>query len=227
MSYTIDLFKKTSKYHGLLSALHSVSISLINKFFELRILRCAVLIDLDFVSSELDSRLHLSILNTEQIKKYMEKGFNDLSPLFIQTAIKKQDTCIAVFDDAENIVGYSWFSAIDTMSDIGHLNFSFDTSLVYTFKVYTSELYRGKRLHAHQMRLALDYFKNQGKKGIACYIYSDNFDSLKSSFRMGFKPAGFILIVKFFDRYWNFSSPACKKYSIKLTQINREINNGQ
>jgi len=56
---------------------------------------------------------------------------------------------------------------------------------VYMYKAFTVERYRGQRLHAIGVTQSLVRFGSMGYRGLLCYVESNNFDSLKSSYRMG------------------------------------------
>ena len=216
MSSNYQLLKKTIKYHGVGSALHIVFLKAMNKILTIKILKCVILTKFKLPVLGLDPKLKVGFLNEHEIKNYFGKGYNDLPPSFAEEAIHKKDKCICIIDDNDSIAGYSWYSNKDTPSGFHHLNFSFDPSYIYTYKVFTPIKHRGKRLHSLHMNLALSHFTNIGFKGIICHIYSDNFDSLKSSYRMGFKDIGSIFVVEFLGKIYHYSPKSCSKYNICL-----------
>jgi hypothetical protein len=218
MSYTIDLLKKTIKYHGVSSAIHVASMIAINRILTVKILRCAVLSKIKSTELEVDPKYQIGFLDENQIIARFGSGYNDLSAGFVQLALKKGDRCMCVIDDNDEVLSYSWFSHEETNSDLDQLIFSFDQDYVYTYKVFTHIHQRGQRLHRHQMHLALKHFQKEGFKGIVCYINSDNFDSLKSHFKMGFLDAGMIVAIKFFGKYYHFKTKTCAKYAIQLKE---------
>jgi hypothetical protein len=216
MTSNSELFKKTIKYHGVGSAFHIFWLKVANKIVTLKILRCAELTKMAPSEFELDPSFQIGFLDGLQISNRFGDGFNDIPAGFSETAVLKGDKCICIIDDSDKIAGYSWFSNKDTPAGLYEMDFIFDPSFIYTYKVFTETAYRGKRLHRQHMNLALSHFQKEGFKGIVCHIYSDNFDSLKSSYRMGFKDVGSIYVVKFLGKVYHFRSPTCKKHKIGL-----------
>ena len=76
--------------------------------------------------------------------------------------------------------------------------------------------YRGQRLHAIGMTLALRHYRNSGYRGIVSYVEAQNFDSLKSCFRMGYSVFGSIYVIRVFGRHFAFSSTGCRRFDFRL-----------
>jgi hypothetical protein len=170
--------------------MHTLLLKIINKFINLKILRCLVLSEVNLNSNELSSEFNIEFQDTNNISKYFTNKYYDITETIKNDAIKKNDDCLCVFDDEKKIAAYSWYSTKDTWSGVHDLDFIFSPEYIYTYKVFTEKKFRGLRLHALQMKHALHHYQVLGKKGIICHVYSDNYNSLKSSYRMGFKEIG-------------------------------------
>jgi L-amino acid N-acyltransferase YncA len=85
------------------------------------------------------------------------------------------------------------------------------------YKAFTLERYRGQRLHAAGVTRALEYYRAKGFRGLVSYVESNNFDSLKSSYRMGYRQCGRIRVMRLAGRYFVYREPECKLYGLKVS----------
>jgi len=100
--------------------------------------------------------------------------------------------------------------------DAKGLELHYDQSYIYMYKGHTHTAHRGHRLHAVGMTRALQAYLARGFKGIVSYIEWNNFDSLKSCYRMGYKDFGNIYVARIFGRYFFYSDAGCRKYNFRL-----------
>jgi ribosomal protein S18 acetylase RimI-like enzyme len=140
----------------------------------------------------------------------------DMSPEFVERALEKGDECFGILDGA-TLASYGWYAKTPTaISD--DLWLHFDRRYVYMYKGFTHPRYRGQRLHATGMTLALETYLNRGFDGLVSYVESNNLDSLKSVRRMGYRDFGRIYVLRFLDRYLIRSTRGCGKYGFRLEQ---------
>src|SRR5262249_50981302 len=99
------------------------------------------------------------------------------------------------------------------------LKLHFNPEYIYMYKGFTHDNYRGQRLHAIGMNLALREYLNRGYRGLVSYVESNNFASLKSVYRMGYKDFGTVYILKMLGEKLIYSSPGCKKYDFYVSEI--------
>jgi hypothetical protein len=84
------------------------------------------------------------------------------------------------------------------------------------FKGYTVPAQRGKRLHAVAMCQALQALANEGQRGLVSYVASNNFASLKSTARMGYRQFGDLYLVQAAGRSFTWATPGCRPYGFRV-----------
>jgi L-amino acid N-acyltransferase YncA len=87
------------------------------------------------------------------------------------------------------------------------------------YKGFTHPNYRGQRLHAIGMTMALDHYLNQGYRGLVSWVEANNIRSLRSCYRMGYRHFGEIYVVKIFRKYLILCSKGCEDYGFKVSAI--------
>ena len=100
----------------------------------------------------------------------------------------------------------------------------FSPEYVYMYKGFTHPNYRGQRLHAIGMNLALQEYLDRGYRGLVSYIESNNFSSLKSAYRVGYRDFGRVAVWKIFGA--RSSMPARAAASSAFSSSGRPIGRG-
>ena len=213
----VDLINKTYKYHGFLKVLHLLSLKAVNKILPFKILTCVLITEMKAVSKESDSKFKYLFLDEHQLKNFAENQDYELPASFVESALQRGDECLGIVDDGE-LVGYGWYSNDDTLTDLHQLKFCFDQSYMYAYKGFTKTEYRGQRLQGNRLQSALNHYHEKGYLGIIYYIESDNYDSLKSCFRMGFKVIGSIVVLKAFGKVYHFNSKSALRHNVRLSE---------
>jgi hypothetical protein len=164
---------------------------------------------------ECDKRFTAAFLSESAIRRFALDPENALSSEFVDEALLKGDACFGI-TDGPVLASYGWYSVQPTRIDPPELFLEFDKDYVYMYKGFTHPRYRGKRLHAVGMTLALAHYRSKGFKGIVSYIESDNFESLKSSYRMGYLRFGSICLGQLFGRTLSYATVGCKKFGFSV-----------
>jgi hypothetical protein len=149
--------------------------------------------------------------------KYSSSPEYELDLEFLRSADAKGDECLAIFH-GDVLASYGWYSAQATRVN-DELELDFDHTYRYMYKGLTLDTFRGHRLHAIGMTLALASYQKEGRKGLLSYVEAQNFDSLKSCYRMGYKPCGYVRFLKLTDKYIIRMSADCEKYRLRLYQV--------
>lgn len=153
-------------------------------------------------------------LDEKQLREYSRDPKNQLSTPFLDQALAKGDYCYAVID-GERLASFGWYSRLPThITD--DLVLHFNNSYVYMYHGYTNDDYRGQRLHALGMAKALQEFSTKGFKGLISYVECNNYSSLKSVYRMGYKNFGRLTVVKMFGKYFVRPDRNCLAYEFNL-----------
>ncbi len=87
------------------------------------------------------------------------------------------------------------------------------------YKGYTVPAYRGKRLHGIGMARALEAISKEGNAGLISYVRSNNFASLKSCYRMGYRDFGNLFVAKLNGQYVTYTSKGCKAFGFHVEVV--------
>jgi hypothetical protein len=133
---------------------------------------------------------------------------------FIEQAMGRGDECFGIFDGPQ-LVSLGWYSNQPTpLSET--LTLCFDRSWQYMYKGYTLRSHRGKRLHGVGMTKALYAYTKRGSRGLISYVRSTNFQSLRSTERMGYRIFGDIYVAEAIGRPLIWATPGCAAYDFRV-----------
>ena len=139
---------------------------------------------------------------------------NNLDEQFLQQAREKGDLCMALFSGG-TLASYGWYSNQPT--DISsELRLCFKSNYVYMYKGFTLKQFRGQRLHAIGMTLALQEYLRRGFFGMVGIVEARNFDSRKSGYRMGYHDFGKVYVLKAFGRHSLHHTKGCREFELSL-----------
>jgi hypothetical protein len=201
--------------HGVGNTLHLVGLKLVNLVLPLKILRGVYVERPDAAFLESPEEYRAGFLPARTLGEFAQDPATELSPEFVEQALEAGDECYA-FCDGAKLAAYGWYSTRPTPVGSPELLLKFAERYVYMYKGFTGRDYRGKRLHAIGMTLALQHYLVKGYGGIVSYVESTNLDSLKSCFRMGYAVFGSIYLVSLFGRTFAFSSPGCRRFDFRV-----------
>jgi len=202
--------------YGLRATLHDVECLLLKRISRLEILKAMAieLGDLDdpqhFEAPGFDSRF----VTPAELEPFAQDPRYDLSVDFLGEAARRGDRCHALFEGPV-LAAYGWYSQRPTPIDEDFV-LHFDPAYTYMYKGLTLPAYRGKRLHAVGMCRALRAFTEEGQKGLVSYVLSNNFASLKSVARMGYRIFGDVYLVHAGGRSFAFATKGCRRYGFRV-----------
>lgn len=153
-------------------------------------------------------------LTEAELQALAATGEYEISKEFLSGALEKGDECYALLEGSR-VAAFGWYSRRPTAVN-EELTLHFDPAYVYMYFGYTHADYRGKRLHAFGMTHALRAYTERGCQGMVSFVESDNFASLRSCERMGYKVAGRIHSAKVGGKYWIRASKGCKAFGFRL-----------
>jgi len=152
-------------------------------------------------------------VSADELARHHEGSYG-LSAEFLRDASDRGDRCYGLFH-AGVLASYGWYTAVPTPID-GHFVLHFDPAYTYMFNGYTAPAYRGLRLHAVGMCQALRAFTEEGKKGLISYVQSNNFASLRSVARMGYRTFGSIYALRVGGVAFSYATKGCASYDFRL-----------
>jgi len=207
----VDRLFSNVRTFGVRACLHDTFIRGANRAAYLRILKCVVVTTVRDVG---ECTYEHGFVDRARLRRWMQQPEYELDPAFVEEALAKGDRCYAIWDQ-ETLASYGWYAYQPTAVN-DDLTLSFDPAYVYMYKGFTHPRYRGQRLHAIGMSLALASSLQQGFRGLLSYVESNNFASLKSCYRMGYRDAGWIGFAKVFGTYFIHASAGCRDYGLRL-----------
>jgi len=204
------------RYIGIGGTLYTFFLKLINKFVLFKILRGMVLSmdTADPKNLKNDQKYTYQFMSKDHLVGFSKHKEYELSEDFIEEILGKGDGCFGI-SEKDILISYGWYSNRPTpISDDLTLHFLKD--YIYMYKGFTHHQYRGLGLHAIGMSKALEAYSTRGFKGIVSYVESNNFRSLKSVYRTGYKDFGNVYILKIFGKYFISSSNGCQQYGFSV-----------
>ena len=209
--------RKTAGDFGWSAALQAAAQGAVNRVAFFRVLKCIQVSEVDPSYLAIDPRFQHGFLDGATLRRFGDDPKYDLSREFLDEALAKGDECYG-FLDGDRLASFGWYSAVPTkIAD--SLRFCFDRRYVYMYKGYTDPDYRGQRLHALGMTSALKQFRERGAAGLVSYVYTTNFDSLRSCYRMGYTDVGQIYCLRAGGCYWIHPDAGCRKAGISLEAL--------
>jgi hypothetical protein len=154
------------------------------------ILKCLYTDTVDASFLSLDEKYSAGFVGADVLRTHAEQPEYDLSDSFQRRALAVDDECFAI-RHADVLAAYGWYStSANHFSDSLTLHFS--PRWVYMYRGFTHPAYRGQRLHAIAMTLALRAYRARGFDGLTTCVEARNEASLKSCYRMGYRDFGTI-----------------------------------
>jgi hypothetical protein len=209
--------RKLERY-GAANMAFALSLRAVNAVITLKILRAVYVEEPDREFLACPPGYRAAMLDATALRRAARQGGNELSPQFVEAALARGDQCLALCE-GETIAAYGWYAAGPTPVGLPDLAVHFGREWIYMYKGFTHEAHRGRRLHAIGMTLALQHYRAAGCRGLVSYVEAENFDSLKSCFRMGYAVFGSVYIVKLLGRYFSWASPGCRRFAFRVGRV--------
>jgi len=208
---------EVAKHFGRRAALHDLQHRLVNRLVPFQVLEgmTATVDEIDrslLDAGGLEPRFatRAELLAATAIPEIAEEMTVD----FIEQAMTRGDECFGIFD-GPRLVSLGWYSNQPTqLSDT--LTLHFDRAWMYMYKGYTLRSHRGKRLHGIGMTNAAFAYTRRGSRGLISYVRSTNFQSLRSTERMGYRIFGEIYIAEAMGRPLIWASPGCAAFGFRV-----------
>lgn len=209
--------RDSARSYGPGAALHELQHRAINRVVPFQILKGMTAVVEDIDPSMLGpGRYELRFASPDEVLRATEEPevAAEMSPEFARDAIARGDECYGVFE-GERMVSFGWYSTRATaVADDVLLHF--DPAWVYMYKGYTLRERRGQRLHGIGMSHAARELTARGARGLISYVKSNNFPSLRSIERMGYRVFGEVFLARPFGRVVTWATPGCRPYGFRL-----------
>ena len=206
------------KHYGFLKTFEDIALRLLNRMVYFQVLKCIKIDRVDPKFLQCDEKFRGLFLPSAMLKELAQNAEYELPECFLNPALAKGDECYG-FLDGDRLASYGWYSNKPTESSWPGLMIHFNGQYIYMYKGLTPGNYRGQRLHAIGMTRALEAYLARGYKGIVSYVEWNNFGSLKSCYRMGYKDFGTVYAVRLFNHYFLHSDAGCDRYGFRLERV--------
>jgi len=219
LEQVVGRWKDTARRHGVGAALHDMECRVLNKVSRFEILKGMVVEPSDVTDPTLfDAPGYQGrFVDPAELEPLARARQDDLDPGFLEEAKRRGDRCYAMFE-GDALAAYGWYAHQPTPID-EHFRLHFDDDYTYMFKGYTVPDHRGKRLHAVAMCRALQTLAAEGKRGLVSYVASNNFASLKSTERMGYRLFGDVYLVRAAGRSFSYATTGCRPYGFRVESL--------
>jgi len=211
------LIKHDLETVGLLNTSYDVAYKAVNHFAYLRVIKCVTINETNPQYLNGNDKYTYGFLSAEKLSEFAKVEEYALSENGVAQALGEGHECYGI-QDGNTLASYGWYTNNPTnFSD--ELRLHFNSDYIYMYQGYTHHKYRGERLHAIGMTMALREYLARGFKGLVSYVDSTNFSSLKSVYRMGYKDFGTIYILKAFGAYLTHRNQSCEEYGFRIEKI--------
>jgi hypothetical protein len=217
LSHALRHVVDNARAFGASAALHDLQQRAVNRVVPFQILRgmTAELPDINPKLFEAGS-FRAGFADPDRIRAAATSEY-EMSPAFCDDAFARGDRCFALYD-GDRLASFGWYSTQPTHISDG-LVLHFEPAWVYMYKGFTHPDYRGKRLHGIGMSLALRAVTESGSRGLISYVKSNNFQSLRSIERMGYRIFGDIYLARVMGKAVTWASQTCKPYGFRLESV--------
>jgi hypothetical protein len=153
-------------------------------------------------------------LDADTLRRLATEPQYELDEDFLNEALPRGDECFGILT-GDTLASYGWYSKKPTNIS-ADLVLHFNPEFIYMYKGYTHLGYRGQRLHAIGMTMALQAYLKRGYKGLISYVEANNYGSLKSCYRMGYEDVGKIYVARLFRRYRTWHTRGCRAHGLEV-----------
>ncbi len=202
--------------YGVAAAMYDLGFLAINTVVQFQILKGMAVRVQDVKDASLfdASGFEARFASEDELARYARDPACAMRPEFVREASARGDRCYALFD-GEVLASYGWYSNRPTPID-EHFLLHFDPAYAYMYNGYTAPAYRGKRLHAVGMCRALKAVTDEGRRGLVSWVLSNNFASLRSVTRMGYRIFGDAYLLRAGSLCFGFSTSGCAEYGFEI-----------
>ena len=201
---------------GLGATLHDLQVRALNQLGQFQILKGMTVRVEEVRDARLFDAGHFAarFVDAEELERLSRDPAHQMPPEFLRVALARGDRCYALFDGPA-LAAYGWYSGRPTPLD-EHFTLHFARGWIYMYKGYTLPAWRGKRLHAVGMCRALRALTEEGANGLISCVASNNFASLHSVTRMGYRIFGQAWLARIGGIAATGASAGCRAYGFRV-----------
>jgi hypothetical protein len=115
------------------------------------------------------------------------------------------------------LVAYCWRAFSATVHDRKHnIWIDFNADAVYGRYGFTLPVHRGKHIMPSLYTFADDYWLDKSKTLSIGYIETDNYSSLRTGIKVGYRAVGYAGYIYLFGKLFSFRTPGAKKHGFRF-----------
>jgi ribosomal protein S18 acetylase RimI-like enzyme len=207
--------------HGFRAAMYDVAVRTANTFVTWKNIQCLAVEEPDPRFMTLAPEYRYIRLDRDALFSFSDNPKYELPREFLNDALEKGDECHAILNGGV-LASYGWYSVKPTLLT-KDLRLHFGPQHVYMYKGLTLPAHRGQRIYSAGMTLALAHYRAAGYEGLVSCVEMNNFNALKSCYRMGYKPCGNIRFMKLGGAYLIQPDALCRQYGLELRQTSIKV----
>ncbi len=219
----IHYYKSHLKRHGFFKTVFRLFSQSVNKLFTLKF-RYLIKFDLKALNSKylaVDDRFQITRLEAAWLSRHVDLEDYQMSKSFLNRAQRNGDICFGILNNGK-VAAFSWYSNKPSLLLEGELELKFSDNSLYVYNVYTHPDYRGRRLLAIGISNAFRELSTLGYTNFISVVAFDNFSSLKSMYRMGWKKVGQFVYIRFFKTQTGFLIGKKKHSGFEVSVVKRQ-----
>lgn len=212
----VDYLSDTARQYGIGAVLHDLQCRLLNKLAYFEVLK-GMTVRVENVRDPGLFDAHgyqCRFADAAELQRLAQDDAHQISPDFLRHALARGDRCYALFDGAR-LAAYGWYTDRPAPLD-EHFALYFDPGWTYMYKGYTLPAWRGQRLHAVGMCRALRALTDEGRNGLISCVASNNFASLQSVTRMGYRIFGQAYLLRAAGWSMTYATAGCRAYRFRV-----------
>lgn len=206
------------KHFGVTRTVYVVALRALNLFLFFKILKVVRLSKSSTVET-LPTKLDFREISVEEFRRISEDGEYKIGPIPLREIAQGGNVCFGLFDNGVLANYLLMYATSAQMTE--DLEIHFDSHYGYLCNTFTHPNYRGLHLNSIAVGMGAKEFLARGFRGLLAYVESDNFSSLKSLYRIGWKDVGTIYILRVFGCYFIRASSGCAPYGFHVRVVPR------
>lgn len=203
---------------GLARTLHDLALRAANRILLIKIIRCMAVERAAETFLSCPEPYRAMFLDPIMLRSFSRDPANELAADFLDEALSKGDACLGILA-GDTLAAYGWYACTPTRIDPPDLVLHHGERYVYMYKGFTHPGHRGRRLHAIGMTMALRHYLDRGFKGLVSYVESNNFKSLNSVSRMGYRIFGTLYVARILGIYLTHASAGCREHRFRIAPV--------
>jgi hypothetical protein len=212
----ITTIRRDIRYFGIVCTIYDVLLRLLNRLVFLKVLRVIALPAVPF-EQNLPRQYRFGCIPAAELTMLSRNPEYSMNPVLLQEMKRGDNACFGIYD-GQAVANYLFiFVTPVRMND--ELEVSFGPRYAYLCAAFTHPLYRCLHMNSIASGLADREYLNRGFHELLAYVESNNFSSLRSFARIGWRTIGTIHIFRIFGRYYIHTSAGCDAYSFRVIPI--------